>query len=52
MKRSLETSRLHFNTYGGNPVSMAAGLATLDVMLEENLQQRCLEIGGYLRDGL
>ena len=46
------TSRLHFNTYGGNPVSMAAGLATLDVMLEENLQQRCLEIGGYLKDGL
>jgi alanine-glyoxylate transaminase/(R)-3-amino-2-methylpropionate-pyruvate transaminase len=46
------TSRLHFNTYGGNPVSMAAGLATLEVMQEENLQGRCLEIGGYLRDGL
>ena len=46
------TSRLHFNTYGGNPVSMAAGLATLDVMLEDDLQSRCLEIGNYLLDGL
>jgi len=44
--------RVHFNTYGGNPVSMAAGLATLDVILEENIQQRALEIGGYLREGL
>ena len=45
-------NRLHFNTYGGNPVSMAAGLATLDVMLEEDLQSRCHEIGGHLLDGL
>lgn len=45
-------NRLHFNTYGGNPVSMAAGLATLDVMLDEDLQSRCHEIGGHLLDGL
>ena len=31
--------RLHFNTYGGNPVSMAQGLATLNVLLEDNVQQ-------------
>ena len=31
---------------------MAAGMATLEVMLEENLQARCLEIGGYLLEGL
>lgn len=31
---------------------MAAGLATLDVMLEENLQARCKEIGSYLLEGL
>ena len=44
--------RLHFNTYGGNPVSMAQGLATLKVMLEENVQRRSLEVGGYLKEGL
>lgn len=44
--------RLHFNTYGGNPVSMAQGLATLNVILDENLQGRAKEIGGYLIDGL
>jgi alanine-glyoxylate transaminase/(R)-3-amino-2-methylpropionate-pyruvate transaminase len=45
-------NRLHFNTYGGNPVSMAAGLATLNVMLEDDLQARCHEIGGHLLEGL
>ncbi len=46
------TKRLHFNTYGGNPVSMAQGLATLDVILEEKIQQRAKDIGGYLKEGL
>ncbi len=44
--------RLHFNTYGGNPVSMAQGKASLEVLLKDNYQQRCLEIGGYLKQGL
>ena len=44
--------RLHFNTYGGNPVSMAQGLATLDVLLEENVQQHAADVGGYLLQGL
>jgi len=44
--------RLHFNTYGGNPVSMAQGSATLDVILEEKIQQRAKDVGGYLRAGL
>jgi alanine-glyoxylate transaminase/(R)-3-amino-2-methylpropionate-pyruvate transaminase len=43
---------IHFNTYGGNAVSMAAGLATLDVILEENIQQHAHEIGAHLREGL
>jgi len=46
------SQRLHFNTYGGNPVSMAQGLATLQVILDENIQQRAREIGGYLKEGL
>lgn len=44
--------RLHFNTFGGNPVSMAQCDATLDIMLSENIQRRALEIGSYLKDGL
>lgn len=44
--------RLHFNTYGGNPVSMAQGLATLNVILEENIQQRARQIGAHLSSGL
>jgi 4-aminobutyrate aminotransferase-like enzyme len=42
----------YFNTFGGNPVSCAAGLAVLDVLEEENLQQNALEVGQYLVDGL
>ena len=42
----------YFNTFGGNPVSCAAGLAVLDVLEQEDLQQNALEVGGYLVDGL
>ncbi len=42
--------RIHFNTYGGNPVSMAQGLATLNVIDEENIQANALKIGNHLKD--
>ncbi|MBM3104086.1 aspartate aminotransferase family protein [Pseudomonas sp. V1] len=42
----------YFNTFGGNPVSCAAGQAVLDVIRDEHLQQRSHDIGGYLLDGL
>ena len=42
----------YFNTFGGNPVSCAVGLAVLDVIRDEELQQNALEVGEYLRDGL
>ena len=32
------TARLHLNTFGGNPISCAAGLAVLDVIDAEGLQ--------------
>ncbi|PRZ20364.1 aminotransferase class III-fold pyridoxal phosphate-dependent enzyme [Flavobacterium granuli] len=38
----------YFNTFGGNPVSMATGLAVLNVIEEEELQQNALEVGNYL----
>ena len=44
--------RLHFNTFGGNPVSMAQCDATLDIILSENIQDHALQIGNYLMDGL
>src|SRR5712664_2225006 len=41
-----------FSTFGGNPVACAAGLAVLDVLQEENLQQNALRVGNYLIEGL
>jgi 4-aminobutyrate aminotransferase-like enzyme len=38
----------YFNTFGGNPVAAAAGLAVLETIEAETLQQNALEIGAYL----
>ncbi|HEX5472439.1 MAG TPA: aminotransferase class III-fold pyridoxal phosphate-dependent enzyme, partial [Lacipirellulaceae bacterium] len=46
------TNRVHFNTFGGNPVSMTQGLATLEIIDEENIQQNALEVGTHLKDAL
>jgi alanine-glyoxylate transaminase/(R)-3-amino-2-methylpropionate-pyruvate transaminase len=46
------TNRIHFNTFGGNPVSMAQGLATLNVLLEENYQGQAKTKGARLFAGL
>jgi alanine-glyoxylate transaminase/(R)-3-amino-2-methylpropionate-pyruvate transaminase len=45
-------SRLHFNTFGGNPISMTQGLATLEVIDSENLQQNAFQVGKHLKDRL
>lgn len=42
----------YFNTFGGNPVSMATGLAVLKVIEEEELQRNALEVGNYLVERL
>lgn len=41
-----------FSTFGGNPVSAAAGLAVLDVIEREELQRNALQTGAYFRGGL
>jgi 4-aminobutyrate aminotransferase-like enzyme/Ser/Thr protein kinase RdoA (MazF antagonist) len=41
-----------FSTFGGNPVACAAGLAVLDVLEDEHLQQRALRVGTHLINGL
>jgi 4-aminobutyrate aminotransferase-like enzyme len=38
----------YFNTFGGNPVSCAVGLAVLDIIRDERLQENALDAGGYL----
>jgi 4-aminobutyrate aminotransferase-like enzyme len=42
----------YFNTFGGNPVAAAAGLAVLDVIADEGLIANAQAVGAYLRDGL
>lgn len=42
----------YFNTFGGNPVSCAAGLAVLEVLEREQLQQNAKTVGGYMMQGL
>jgi alanine-glyoxylate transaminase/(R)-3-amino-2-methylpropionate-pyruvate transaminase len=44
--------RIHFNTFGGNPVVCAQGKAVLEVIERENLQENSLKVGGHLRAGL
>lgn len=45
-------NRIHFNTFGGNPMSMTQGLATLEVIDREDIQGNALRIGGHLKERL
>jgi alanine-glyoxylate transaminase / (R)-3-amino-2-methylpropionate-pyruvate transaminase len=45
-------NRIHFNTFGGNPISMTQGLATLEVIDEDGIQENARIVGGYLKDQL
>jgi 4-aminobutyrate aminotransferase-like enzyme/Ser/Thr protein kinase RdoA (MazF antagonist) len=50
--RSFQTGMEYFNTFGGNPVSCAVGLAVLDVLESEKLQENARIQGNYLLEGL
>jgi 4-aminobutyrate aminotransferase-like enzyme/Ser/Thr protein kinase RdoA (MazF antagonist) len=41
-----------FSTFGGNPVACAAGLAVLDVLEDEKLQENALRVGTCLKNAL
>ncbi|MFI7601546.1 aspartate aminotransferase family protein [Actinoplanes sp. NPDC049681] len=41
-----------FSTFGGNPISTAAGNAVLDYVLEHDLQHHAKRVGAILLDGL
>lgn len=42
----------YFNTFGGNAVSMAAAMATLDVLEQEGLMRNAEVVGDHAREGL
>jgi alanine-glyoxylate transaminase / (R)-3-amino-2-methylpropionate-pyruvate transaminase len=44
--------KVHFNTFGGNPVASAMGKAVLEVMEKENLQANAHAMGNHLLTGL
>lgn len=39
---------IHTSTFGGNPLAMVAGIATLEVLAEEHLPEKAAESGAYL----
>ncbi len=43
---------MHTTTFGGNPLACAAALATIKVLIEEDLPTRAAEVGKYLLSGL
>jgi alanine-glyoxylate transaminase/(R)-3-amino-2-methylpropionate-pyruvate transaminase len=49
---AMMTQKVHFNTFGGNPVVSAIGKAVLEVIERENTQANCLELGAYILAGL
>jgi len=49
---SFDNGMEFFSTFGGNNVSCAIGLAVLEVVQEEDLQQHALSIGERLLEGL
>src|SRR5712675_2792125 len=49
---SVLTKKIHFNTFGGNPVVSAMGKAVLEVIEREKLQENSLKLGAYVLAGL
>jgi 4-aminobutyrate aminotransferase len=43
---------ISFSTFGGNPISTAAGNAVLDYVLDHNLQENAQRVGAILLEGL
>ncbi|RZF27494.1 aminotransferase class III-fold pyridoxal phosphate-dependent enzyme [Paraburkholderia sp. UYCP14C] len=52
MEDFAERNPMYFNTFAGNPVSCAAGMAVLDVIADEGLQRNAQSVGHYVLDKL
>ncbi len=50
--RSFETGMEYFNTFGGNPVSCAVGLAVLDVIESGRLVEHAKQVGSHFLERL
>src|ERR1700744_1287330 len=46
------TGKVHFNTFGGNPVVSAMGKAVLEVIEKDHLQANSLKLGNHIHAGL
>lgn len=42
------TKAQHFNTYGGNPIASAVGIAVLEILEDDDLQENSKQVGTYL----
>jgi alanine-glyoxylate transaminase/(R)-3-amino-2-methylpropionate-pyruvate transaminase len=49
---SVLSQRIHFNTFGGNPVVSAMGKAVLEVIEKDKLQENSHKLGGHILAGL
>jgi len=47
-----KASKQQINTFGGNPVSAATGVAVLQVIEEEKIMQNAHEVGAYMKAGM
>jgi len=49
---SVLSQKIQFNTFGGNPVCSAGGLAVLKVLDKEKRQAHCADVGAHLVERL
>lgn len=49
---SVLAQKIQFNTFGGNPVCSAGGLAVLRVLDKEKRQAHCSDVGSHLLERL
>jgi len=52
LRERCTSENMYFNTFGGNEVSAAAGLAVLDVLRDEQLLQNAQRVGDYVLAGM
>jgi 4-aminobutyrate aminotransferase-like enzyme len=49
---AFQSKERYFNTFAGNPVSCSAGMAVLEVLMREKLQENARQVGLKMKDAL